>query len=153
MDIMNEQDRAADRARELFGSGHLCAESVLLAIAESRGAGSECPPGIATGFCSGMARTGGLCGAVSGAILAIGMVMGSKRPHQQVDELYARVRALLAEFEERFGSTNCQALTGCDLGSPEGQGRYWENSIREQCARYTGEAARMTYRLLETAPE
>lgn len=54
---MNEQ--AAKKSRELFNSGYYCAESVLMAIAESRNVQSDLMPRIATGFCSGMARTGG----------------------------------------------------------------------------------------------
>jgi len=151
MENRNDTDRVAARAEELFNSGYLCAESVLLAIAESRGTATDYPPGIATGFGSGMARTGGLCGAVSGAILALGMALGLNRPNQPVDELYARVREFLSEFEKRFGSTNCPELTGCELGVPEGQQRYRESNIRERCTRYTGEAARITHALLEAA--
>jgi dihydrofolate reductase len=37
---------------------------VLLAIAESQGIQPDLIPRIATGFCSGISRTGGMCGAV-----------------------------------------------------------------------------------------
>jgi hypothetical protein len=56
---MNEQ--ASQRSVELFRSGFFCAESVLLAIAESQGIESDLIPRIATGFCSGISRTGGAC--------------------------------------------------------------------------------------------
>jgi hypothetical protein len=57
---MSEQ--ASQRSLELFTSGYFYAESVLLAIAESRGIQSDLIPRRATGFCSGIARTGGMCG-------------------------------------------------------------------------------------------
>ena len=63
---MSEQ--ASQRSVELFRSGFFCAESVLQAIAESLDIRSDLIPRIATGFCSGVARTGGMCGAVSGAV-------------------------------------------------------------------------------------
>jgi hypothetical protein len=44
----------ARRSRELFESGFLCAESVLLAVSEAEGVRSDLIPKIATGFCSGM---------------------------------------------------------------------------------------------------
>ena len=69
-------DQAPKRSRELFNSGFYCAESVLMAIAESRGIRSDLIPRIATGFCSGMARTGGQCGAVSGAMMGISLATG-----------------------------------------------------------------------------
>jgi C_GCAxxG_C_C family probable redox protein len=64
---MSEQ--ASQRSIELFTSGYFCAESVLMAIAESQGIQSDLIPKIATGFCSGIARTGSICGAVCGAIM------------------------------------------------------------------------------------
>ena len=45
---MSEQ--APQRSLELFRSGFFCAESVLLAIAESQGIQSDLIPRIATGF-------------------------------------------------------------------------------------------------------
>jgi len=59
-------ERVSQKSRELFDSGFYCAESVLLAIAGHKGIQSDLIPGIATGFCSGMSRTCGMCGAVTG---------------------------------------------------------------------------------------
>lgn len=41
-------DKISQRAGEVFESGYYCAESVLLAVAESRGIESELIPRIAT---------------------------------------------------------------------------------------------------------
>lgn len=49
----------ARRSRAYFKSGLYCAESVLLAIADEWGLSSKYIPRIATGFCGGMALTGG----------------------------------------------------------------------------------------------
>jgi C_GCAxxG_C_C family probable redox protein len=105
------------RSGELFESGLYCAESVLLAIAEGKGIKSDVIPGIATGFCSGMSRTCGLCGAVSGAIMGINLLHGRSAPDRSVDENYALVRKLIRMFEDTFGSSNCMQLTGCDLST------------------------------------
>ncbi|HOO88447.1 MAG TPA: hypothetical protein PK442_12150, partial [Synergistales bacterium] len=63
---MDETTRGQKTASEIgrtaadsFLSGLYCAESALLAVAEARGTRSELIPNIATGFCSGMARTCG----------------------------------------------------------------------------------------------
>ena len=124
---MNEQ--AAQRSRELFESGYYCAESVLLAIAEGQGLQSNSLPRIATGFCSGLARTCGMCGAVSGAIMGLGLVTGRTAPTEPVTQNYALVRKLLDTFDARFGTTNCQALLGCDLGTAEGQQMFRANKL------------------------
>lgn len=143
-------DQTAERAGELFAIGGLyCAESVLLAIAESRGIQSDLIPRIATGFCSGLARTGGQCGAVSGGVMALGLVFGRDSGAQAVDKTYEQVREFLRRFEEQFGSIDCQQLTGCHLGTPEGQQNFLENNLWERCQEYTREAARMVMRLIE----
>jgi C_GCAxxG_C_C family probable redox protein len=144
-------DQAASRSRELFGSvGYYCAESVLLAIAEHQGLQSEIIPRIATGFCSGMAHTCGLCGAVSGAIMGIGLVNGVRTPADDRTANYTAVQKLLAQFEATFGSTNCRELTGCDLGTPEGQAQFRASGQGERCTDYVFEATRLALSAAES---
>jgi C_GCAxxG_C_C family probable redox protein len=141
-------EQAAARARALFESGYCCAESVLMAVAEDLGVQSDLIPKIATGFCGGMARTCGMCGALSGAIMGIGLLTGRKSERESVEANYQLVRELLAAFSREFGSTNCRELAGCDLGTDEGQQFFKENKVRERCARYVEEAARIAAGML-----
>jgi len=144
---MNED--VSRRSGELFESGFYCAESVLLAITESKGIKSDLIPKIATGFCSGVSRTCGMCGAVSGAIMAINLFTGRNSPNESVMESYNAVRKLLRMFENRFGSTNCKELVGCDLGTEEGQNFFKSNNLALQCRRYTEEATGIALLLIE----
>jgi C_GCAxxG_C_C family probable redox protein len=114
-------DQTAQRSVEHFKSGYFCAESVLLAISEHYGIRSSFIPSIATGFCSGTARTSGLCGAVAGGILSINLFSGRRSPKDSVDENYTYVREFLQSFQEKFNTTNCAELIGCELGTKEGQ--------------------------------
>ena len=134
---------AIQRSRRLFESGYYCAESVLIAVAESRGTSCRFIPRIATGFCSGLARAGGLCGAVSGAILALGLAAGRDSADESVDPVYELVREILDRFEAEFDSTTCLGLTGCNLGTNEGQRRFLERKQHESCTEYVGEATRL----------
>lgn len=117
-------------------------------MCEERGIQSELVPGIATGFCGGMARSGNMCGAVTGAIMAIDVVLGRDAPDGPRDKDYAAVRALLDRFEGMFGSSNCGELLGCDLDTPEGRDYFKENDLALECRRYTEEAARIAVSLL-----
>lgn len=137
------------RSGRLFDSGYFCAESVLLAVSERYGINDSVIPPIATGFCSGVARTGGMCGALSGAIMAIGVKKGRKSPDESVEEIYDIVQRLLDAFEEEFGSTNCQRLIQCDLRTEAGMKHYLDNDLETQCLRYTQEATRITLSLLD----
>jgi C_GCAxxG_C_C family probable redox protein len=140
---------APKRSRELFNTGYYCAESVLMAIAESRGIQSDLIPRIATGFCSGMARTGGQCGAVSGAMMGIGLATGRQSETETVDHNYALIQELMKRFEKQFGSTNCRMLLGCDLGTTEGQQTFQANHLIEHCFEYAEGATRIALSLLE----
>ncbi len=143
----------ARRSVELFESGFYCAESVLLAFAKSRGIESDLLPAIATGFCSGIANSSGMCGAVSGAIMSLGLGRGRRAPSESVEPTYAAVQALLAQFADRFGSTNCLELCGCDLNTEAGQARFEATGQGERCARYVEQATRMALALAEAPPD
>jgi C_GCAxxG_C_C family probable redox protein len=143
---MSEQ--ASQRSLELFKSGYFCAESVLMAIAESRGIQSDLIPGIATGFCSGIARTGGLCGAVSGAIMGINLVAGRSSPAESLERSYTLVQKLIRGFEGQHGSVNCRQLLGCDLATEAGQRFFMENNLMERCYQYAGDATGLAITLL-----
>jgi C_GCAxxG_C_C family probable redox protein len=142
--------QVAQRSEELFRQRFCCAESVLQAIAESRGIKSELIPKIATGLCGGIAKTGGICGAVSGGVLAINIVAGRNSAGESPEDNVRLVRAFLSEFETKFGTTNCERLIGCRLDTPEGQRFFKENELREKkCQRFTKEAAEMASGILE----
>lgn len=143
---MSEQ--ASQRSLELFKSGFFCAESVLQAIAESQGIQSDLIPRIATGFCSGISRTGGMCGAVSGAIMGINLVAGRNLPAESIEISYALTQKLISRFESQFGSVNCRQLIGCDLAAEAGQRYFMENHLMESCLQYTAGATSMAVSLI-----
>jgi len=141
-------DQASQHSLELFKSGFFCAESVLFAIAESLGIQSEFIPKIATGFCSGISRTGGMCGAVSGAIMGINLVTGRSSRAESVEYNYSLTQKLISLFEEQYGSVNCNQLIGCDLATEEGQRYFMENNLMERCYQYAADATRIATSLL-----
>jgi C_GCAxxG_C_C family probable redox protein len=122
---------------------------VLLALAEQQGIRSDVLPQIATGFCSGMARTAGFCGALSGAMMGIGLVLGRREPGASVDPAYAAVQQLLQRFQAQFGSLNCQELTGCHLGTPEGQAKFKAENRSPGCYNFAATATRLAVELIQ----
>lgn len=113
----------------------------MLAVAEHEHIQADIIPSIATGFCSGIARTGGMCGAVSGGVMAIGLTLGRSSPSDVLDPCYHAVRAFLERFSIRFEALSCLELTGVQLGTPEGQAAFKEKKQIERCTEYVGEAA------------
>jgi C_GCAxxG_C_C family probable redox protein len=131
-------------AEQYFKSGLLCAESVALAIAKAHGIESDVLPKAATAFCSGMARTCGPCGALTGAVLGVGLVLGRSSSAESIEACYLATRRLIQMFETEFGSRDCYTLLdGCDLNTPAGQAEFKEKKFGYRCLQFTGGAAEM----------
>ena len=114
-----------------------------MAVAETHGIESDLLPKIATGFCSGLARTAGLCGALSGGILAVNLLTGRSEPGTSVEENYVLVQELIDQFTEKFSSMNCGELTGVHLGTPDGQAEFRTKNQFPKCLNYAAEATRL----------
>ena len=142
-------DKTSQRSGELFDSGFWCAESVLLAVAESKGIESDLIPKIASGFCAGISRTNQLCGALSGAIMAINLLYGRSKPDESMDKNRFLVQEMIEMFKDKFGSTNCRELTGCDLETEEGYKLYYSNNLNIKCRNFVTEAVSMAILLIE----
>jgi len=136
-------------AEDLFASGLFCAESVVLAIAQAEGVESELLPKVATAFCSGMARTCGTCGALTGAIMGVSLALGRSTAKDSVQPSYTATQQLIKAFENEFGSRDCQALLGgCDLSTPEGQAMFKDQKLGQRCLQFTGKAAELAARAI-----
>jgi arsenate reductase len=141
-----------EEALAQFKSGLYCAESVLLALAKFQDISSELIPAIATGFCSGVARTSGPCGAVSGAIMGLSLAYGRNTGGESLDQAYLAVQRFQKRFNEEFGSTNCAGLLNCHLGTPEGQERFKKNDLYKKCFDYAVRASELAAELIDPHP-
>ena len=81
--------------------------------------------------------------------MAISMFTGRKSPDESVLKTYDTARQLMEKFKAEFGTTNCKELTGCDLGTDEGQKYFKSNNLIEKCRGYTEEATRIALSLIE----
>ena len=84
--------------------------------------------------------SGALCGTLTGAALALAvrdrLRYGPEWPDEQAAVTRARLRGLIADFTERFGSTTCRELTACDFTTPEGYRRFRDDCVYEKCVTY-----------------
>ncbi len=118
MDIRKMQDRGT----ELFSAGYNCAQSTCAALASAFGVDEATALKAAAMFGGGVARTGGLCGAVSGALMALGFKHSPVETSGDIKAaLYERGRAFMESFEKEAGSLLCRELIGCDLSTAEGR--------------------------------
>lgn len=108
-------------AKALFEQGYNCAQSVAGVFAEEMGLPVETVLRLASPFGGGMGRMREVCGAVSGMLLALGMLRGYNDPRNPAEkrELYALVQQLAGHFREKNGSIVCHELLGLDKGPSE----------------------------------
>jgi C_GCAxxG_C_C family probable redox protein len=137
-------------ARRMFAKSHNCAQSVLGQFAERFGLERDLALRIATPFGGGIGHSDQLCGAVSGAIMAIGLAEGSAENEKSQREVcYAHVRELLAQFSAQHGSITCPGLLGLDLSDPDAYAQAHTLGLFQTCCPdYVGDAVRITVNLL-----
>jgi len=134
----------ADKAVSLFREKYLCSQSILAAFGPGSGLDHNIALKISAGFGGGIGRSGHTCGAVAGAVMAIGLKYGATEPGDTDTRLEANriVREFIRRFEERRGSIACRDLIGCDISTPGGYRTATEQNLFDSiCTRIVAEAA------------
>jgi C_GCAxxG_C_C family probable redox protein len=110
-----------DQAVACFGQGYACSQAILATYGEPLGLPREQAIKLAEGFAGGMAGLGDTCGAVTGALMVLGLKHGRTRPDDVEAKLATnrRVREFLRRFEARRSSVKCRDLLGCSIDTPE----------------------------------
>lgn len=109
----------AETAVTIFGQSFNCSQSVFSAFAAQYGLDKKTALKLASPFGGGVARRGEICGAVSGALLVLGLARGADEPAGK-DEIYRLSQEFLRLFEEKHDSVICRDLLSCDIGTPDG---------------------------------
>jgi C_GCAxxG_C_C family probable redox protein len=126
----------------------------LLAVCQELGIESPIIPRIATAFGGGIGGMGIVCGAVVGAVMAIGLVHGREETWQPRERAYQLAQELCRRFEEEMGSTCCRELTGMDLSTPEGLKQFYASDVpRRVCLRAGSTGYRLALAILRQAEE
>jgi C_GCAxxG_C_C family probable redox protein len=110
-----------DSAIKIFDSGFNCAQAVISVFCEKYGVDKDTAFKIAGGLGGGF-RSGEVCGAVSGAVLVIGLKYGQciAGDNETKANCSSKTRAFLKEFKTRHNSIICREILGCDPSTPEG---------------------------------
>jgi C_GCAxxG_C_C family probable redox protein len=128
-----------ENALKDFESGFSCAQAVFTAFAQDAGLPADVTNCIACAFGGGIARRGLTCGAVSGALMVIGLKYGNTKAEDKEAKnmTYAKVNEFCRLFIERHGSLNCGELLGCDIGTEEGMKYFREQGLaKSKCNKY-----------------
>ena len=125
----------AEKAVDYYRRNFNCTQGVFTTYAIEHGIDEKLALKLATNF-GGGARKGEMCGAVSGALMVLGLLYG----HSESDNLdtKAKAYAMAEEYMNRFikknGSVVCRELLGYDLSKPEEKAVILEkNLFRRVC--------------------
>lgn len=104
-------EQRQEKAAGLHEEGFSCSQAVLGALEDKTGLDRDTAMAIAGCFGAGCGA-GELCGAISGALMAIGMVDPHTEGADQAKkaEVRSRARQCLRAFKEKYGYVNCREL-------------------------------------------
>ncbi|MFP4471166.1 MAG: C-GCAxxG-C-C family protein [Bacteroidales bacterium] len=110
------------KAVETFNSGYNCAQSVLSVFAGELRTDRDTCLRIASPFGGGMAMQQETCGAVTGALMAIGLKFGKGEQGSEADKehAYKLSRGFMDRLAQRHQSLKCrQLLDGLNMNDPQ----------------------------------
>jgi C_GCAxxG_C_C family probable redox protein len=83
----------------------------------------------------GMARMGHTCGAVTGAVLSLGLRDLTDPDGVDADAVQVTewLQELIRDFEREFAAVSCLELTGHDLSTREGYKAYAKSDAQPRC--------------------
>lgn len=111
-------------------------------------------PQIASGFAGGIGSTGAVCGAVVGAVMAIGLKQERGQTMEEMFGNLAQVQEFRRRFEAEMGTINCRELTGVDLSTAEGLKQSMEQDTAQKvCFPAVGTAYQIVLDLLREPSE
>jgi C_GCAxxG_C_C family probable redox protein len=114
---MKKQEKAIKYFRDKFN----CSQSVLAAFRTESGLSEDDCLKISCAFGGGMGRQQLTCGAVTGAMMVLGLKYGRalNDPEEKKDITYLKTREFFNEFNTLNGSANCrEILNGLDMTNP-----------------------------------
>ena len=120
------------RALELLEAKYNCAQAVFAACATDEGLTEAQRLALSAAFGGGVAKQGEICGALNGALMALGEMRSAvlaADPAAGRDAVNAQAKEMIAAFRAEHGSILCRELTGCLLCTEEGQRSFKERDV------------------------
>ena len=130
-------------AVSVFESGFNCSQAIVRTYGPEHGLSSLDCLRVSCGFGGGMRRAD-TCGAVTGALMVLGLRYGPKDAADvsAKTDVYSRVVEFCSRFEARCGSVACRDLLHCDISKPTGMEQARANNLfKTVCPRMVQAAA------------
>jgi len=142
----------ANCAVDCFTNGFNCAQAVLSTYCEQLGLDKTTALKIAGSFGGGMGYIDETCGAVTGAIMLIGLKHGKvqKNDNEAKETTYRLIQEFTRRFKALNGSVKCTDLIGYNLSkADELQAAKEANIWYKVCTKFVKDSAEIVEELLD----
>jgi C_GCAxxG_C_C family probable redox protein len=146
---MKKEEKVVEYFRNKFN----CSQSVFTVFGLGYGIPENDCLKISCAFGGGMGRQQHTCGAVTGALMAIGLKYGKgiNDTEEKKQLTYSKTREFFEEFIKIHDSTNCrELLDGLNMSDPEDHKKIMDRNLFEvKCEKYVADAVRITEKLIK----
>jgi C_GCAxxG_C_C family probable redox protein len=134
-------------AVDYFNNSFNCSQSVLVAFAPELGISINDSLKVACAFGGGMGKQQLTCGAVTGALMALGLKYGKAMEDNEgkKQDTYVLTRQFCEKFKEQFGALNCrELLQNLDMNDPADNALIHDLGLHDShCTRFVKEAVEL----------
>jgi C_GCAxxG_C_C family probable redox protein len=143
--VMNNVEKTVDH----FASGLNCSQAILTVLGEPYGLDSEVAARLGRPLGGGMGHLSLTCGAVTAAVLVLGLAKDDRDEGEARKVTYSSVQELFRRFEALHGTTECGSLLGADMSTEEGLKKVQdEKLVSKLCPAFVRDAADILEKLL-----
>jgi len=141
------------KAIDYFRNKYNCAQSVITVFGNEFGLSENDCLKVSCAFGGGMGRQQHTCGALTGALMVLGLRYGKalNDPEEKKSFTYSKARELFSEFKKLHGSTICRdLLNGLNMNDPDDNRKIKELKLFDiQCEKYVADAVKISEKLME----
>ena len=140
-----------EQAVSYFQKGFSCSQSIVASYCTEFGLNERIALKLATGFGGGMGRLGKTCGAVTGALMVIGLKYGRDKIEEEAlkEKTYTLVQKFINKFINLNKAISCNELLECDISTLEGLNSAKEkNLFSTLCPNFVRTSAELLEKIL-----
>lgn len=147
--MIEKNEKLIEKVAADFASGLHCSQVTFGHAAEKLGFDEKTAKKIGAGFGGGMFN-GERCGAVTGALMGLGLKYGHSCAEDKPNEAEMQAKRVQLEkaFLEKYDSLLCKDILGANIGTPEGLAEIKEKNLTSGCAELTAYVCQILDELL-----
>jgi C_GCAxxG_C_C family probable redox protein len=137
-----QKDRVEEALANMQKYGSCCT-GVLATYSPDLGIEKDLAAGLGRGMAGGIGGLGNVCGAVSGAVMVIGLKTTDK---DNINDMAVGLKTMetakefVSKFEEKHSTIKCRELIGHDISTPEGMQAAMQANAYANCPKYVATA-------------